>query len=60
MRIFEAILADGKVYIQNGTVEVPNVKIMSAGVADSQGILMLAGNECVYIAETASDLKKGL
>ena len=60
MRIFEAILTSGKVYINNGTVEVPNVKILSEGAGDSQGILLLQGAECIYIAETAGDLKQGL
>lgn len=60
MRIFEAILASGKVYINNGTVEVPNVKVLSEGVGDSEGIMLLQGSECIYIAETAGDLKKGL
>ena len=60
MRIFEAILTSGKVYINNGTVEVPNVKILSEGAGDSEGILLLQGTECIYIAETAGDLKQGL
>ncbi len=60
MRIFEAILTSGKVYINNGTVEVPNVKILSEGAGDSEGILLLQGSECIYIAETAGDLKQGL
>lgn len=60
MRIFEAILTSGKVYINNGTVEVPNVKILSEGAGDSEGIMLLQGSECIYIAETAGDLKKGL
>lgn len=60
MRIFEAILTSGKVYINNGTVEVPNVKILSEGAGDSEGILLLQGAECIYIAETAGDLKQGL
>lgn len=60
MRIFEAILTSGKVYIHNGTVEVPNVKILSEGAGDSQGIMLLQGAECIYIAETVGDLKKGL
>lgn len=60
MRIFEANLTSGKVYIHNGTVEVPNVKILSEGVGDSTGIMLLQGSECIYIAETAGDLKKGL
>lgn len=60
MRVFEAVLQDGKVYIQNGTVEVPNVKILSEGLGDSDGILILAGEECVYIAQTTGDLKKAL
>lgn len=60
MRIFEAILTSGKVYINNGTVEVPNVKVLSEGAGDSEGILLLQGTECIYIAETAGDLKQGL
>ena len=60
MRIFEANLTSGKGYINNGTVEVPNVKILSEGVGDSTGIMLLQGPECIYIAETAGDLKKGL
>lgn len=60
MRIFEASLLDGKVYIQNGTVEILNVKIMSAGTGNSDGILIMAGGEFVYIAQTVSDLKSGL
>lgn len=60
MRIFEAILTSGKVYINNGTVEVPNVKILSEGAGDSEGILLLQGSECIYIAETSGDLKQGL
>lgn len=60
MRIFEAILTSGKVYINNGTVEVPNVKILSEGAGDSTGIMLLQGAECIYIAETAGDLKQGL
>lgn len=59
MRIFEAILKGGKVYV-NDTIEVPDAKIMSEGAGDSEGILLLQGSECVYIAETAGDLKKGL
>jgi hypothetical protein len=60
MRIFEANLTSGKVYIHNGTVEVPNVKVLSEGAGDSTGILLLQGAECIYIAETAGDLKQGL
>lgn len=60
MRIFEAILTSGKVYIHNGTIEVPNVNILSEGAGDSEGIVLLQGSECIYIAETAGDLKKGL
>lgn len=60
MRIFEAIFTDGKVYIQNGTVEVPGAKLMSAGKGDSVGILILAGGECVYLAQTTPDMKKSL
>ena len=60
MRIFEANLTSGKVYINDGTVEVPNVKILSEGAGDSTGIMLLQGSECIYIAETVGDLKKGL
>lgn len=60
MRIFEANLTSGKVYINNGRVEVPNVKVLSEGAGDSEGILLLQGSECIYIAETAGDLKQGL
>ena len=60
MRIFEANLTSGKVYIHHGTVEVPNVKILSEGAGDSTGIMLLQGSECIYIAETVGDLKKGL
>lgn len=60
MRVFDAILQDGKVYIHNGTVEIPNVKVLSEGVGDSEGIVILAGQECVYIAQTTSDLKSAL
>lgn len=58
--MFEAILQDGKVYIHNGTVEVPNVKILSEGVGDSEGVVILAGTETVYIAQTTGDLKNAL
>lgn len=60
MRMFEAILQDGKVYIHNGTVEVPDVKILSEGVGDSDGVVILAGSETVYIAQTTGDLKNAL
>lgn len=60
MRIFEAILQESKVFINNGTVEVPNAKILSEGVGDSEGILILSGAECVYIAQTTGDVKKAL
>lgn len=60
MRMFEAILQDGKVYIHNGTVEVPDVKILSEGVGDSEGVVILAGAETVYIAQTTGDLKNAL
>lgn len=60
MRIFEAILQDGQIFINNGTVEVPNVKILSEGVGNSEGILIIAGGECVYIAQTTGDLKSAL
>lgn len=60
MRVFEAIFQDGKVYIHNGTVEVPNVKILSEGLGESAGIMILAGEECVYIAQTTGDLKNAL
>lgn len=60
MRVFEAICQDGKVYIHNGTVEVPNVKILSEGLGESAGIMILAGEECVYIAQTTGDLKSAL
>lgn len=60
MRIFEAILQESKVFINNGTVEVPNVKILSEGVGDSEGVLILSGSECVYIAQTTGDVKNAL
>lgn len=60
MRMFEAILQDGKVYIHNGTIEVPDVKILSEGVGDSDGVVILAGSETVYIAQTTGDLKNAL
>lgn len=60
MRMFEAILQDGKVYIHNGTVEMPDVKILSEGVGDSDGVVILAGSETVYIAQTTGDLKNAL
>lgn len=60
MRMFEAILQDGKVYIHNGTVEVPDVKILSEGIGDSDGVVILAGSETVYIAQTTGDLKNAL
>lgn len=59
MRIFEAIAVGGQVFI-NGTVLVPGAKIMSEGVGASTGILLLQGSECIYIAETAGDLKNAL
>lgn len=58
--MFEAILQDKKVYIHNGTVEVPDVKILSEGVGDSEGVVILAGAETVYIAQTTGDLKNAL
>lgn len=60
MRVFEAIFQDGKVYIHNGTVEVPNVKILSEGLGNSEGVVILAGEECIYIAQTTGDLKSAL
>ena len=59
MRIFEAICETGKVYIHNGTVEVPNVKILSEG-GDSEGILLMANGELIYVAQVSSDLKNAL
>lgn len=59
MRILEAICSEGKVFIGNGAVEVPNVKILSEG-GDSEGILLMAGGELVYVAQTSPDLKSAL
>lgn len=59
MRIFEAVLKGGKVYIYDN-VEVPEAKVLSEGAGDSEGVLFLSGAECIYIAETAGDLKQGL
>lgn len=60
MRIFDAIYSNGKVYIQNGTIEVHGVKVMSAGIGDSNGILIMAGGETVYVAQVFEDLKTAL
>lgn len=60
MKIFNATFSNGKVYIQNGTVEVPGVTIMSAGAGNSAGILIMAEGECIYIAQTSSDIADAL
>lgn len=59
MRIFEAICSEGKIFIDNGKIEVPNVNILSEG-GDSEGILIMAGNEINYLAQTSGDLKSAL
>lgn len=60
MRIFEANFTGGQVYIHNGTVPVPDAKVLGDGKADSSGVLLLAGADCVYVPQTTPDMTKAL
>lgn len=59
MRIFKANLNGGQVFI-NGVIPVIGATILGAGVANSTGVLLLAGDECVYIPQSTPDISQAL
>lgn len=58
MKIFNASLKDGQVYI--GDTPVPDATVLSQGAGNSSGILLLAENQCIYIAQISDDIKSAL
>lgn len=58
MKIFKASFQDGEVLI-DGT-PVPDVTILSQGKGNSTGVLFMAENQCIYIAQISDDIKSAL
>ena len=57
-KVLDATCVDNKVTCEG--VEVPNVTILSEGVASSSGLLILEENKKTYVAKTTPDLKAAL
>jgi hypothetical protein len=54
----EAVCEDGVVRV--GEIEVPDMPILSEGVAESEGFAFFQAGNKVYITSSASDLKESL
>lgn len=57
-KVLDATCANNKVTCEG--VEVPNVTILSEGIAESSGLLILEEDKKTYVAKTTPDLKSAL